>query len=300
MSTDFSVIIPAFNAAEWLGDAIQSVRLQSYADLEVIIVDDGSTDETSLVAFNAASEDSRIVVVENEHQGLSVARNTGIRKASGNWLIFLDADDYLEKAALGVIVATRKETGADLITFRTEPFLGHHEPTDQKSRFDKLQRYYGEWMPEITSTGESVFEELVKRNIFRPSACLYAVAREVVLVNELQFPKNFELEDNYFTPLVFLAAGRITVTNNLLHRRRVHGASLTAHAAPSQYLHRLIIVFILLRTVLRSRVRPKNLSFFFFFTLRTSIKTAGRFFGLLICSFCRRPHSPDFSMARNG
>src|SRR5256885_14948309 len=92
-----SVVIPAHNAAPWLGDTVRSVLAQTYRDFEVIVVNDGSTDSTGTVT---ASFGQRIRCVEQPNQGLPAARNTGIRHARGDWIAFLDADDLWLKDKL--------------------------------------------------------------------------------------------------------------------------------------------------------------------------------------------------------
>ena len=94
-----SVIIPAWNAAETLATALDSLRAQSFTDWEAIVVDDGSTDETSVVVERYAARDGRIRLVRQENGGLSAARNTGIRHGVHEWLHFLDADDWMAPTA---------------------------------------------------------------------------------------------------------------------------------------------------------------------------------------------------------
>ncbi|HWW87827.1 MAG TPA: glycosyltransferase [Vicinamibacterales bacterium] len=90
-----SIVIPAFNAAGTIADALESVTSQSFPHWEAIVVDDGSTDETAVVARRLAARDPRIKVTRQENGGESAARNTGISLARGEWLLFLDADDWI-------------------------------------------------------------------------------------------------------------------------------------------------------------------------------------------------------------
>jgi len=89
----FSVIIPAYNAANTLRSTVDSVLSQTFADFEAFIIDDGSTDDTVRVALSLAAQDSRILVVSRTNAGVSAARNFGADLATGRWLAFLDADD---------------------------------------------------------------------------------------------------------------------------------------------------------------------------------------------------------------
>src|SRR5918994_6968888 len=97
-----SVVIPCYNQARFLGEAIQSVLCQGYPDLEIIVVDDGSTDATGEVASNFAKEDPRVGLVRQENRGLAAARNRGLSEAGGGDVVFLDSDDRLVSGALAV------------------------------------------------------------------------------------------------------------------------------------------------------------------------------------------------------
>lgn len=96
-----SIVVPAYNAAGVIGKCIDSVLLQTYSDFELLIIDDGSTDETAEIVAAKAAQDARIHLIRQENAGVSSARNTGIAAASGELLCFIDSDDtvsanYLE------------------------------------------------------------------------------------------------------------------------------------------------------------------------------------------------------------
>jgi glycosyltransferase involved in cell wall biosynthesis len=107
-----TVVIPAFNAAAFLGDALESVLAQTYQPLEVIVVDDGSEDETPQVA---AAYASKVTYIRKERGGPAAARNEGIRAASGEWIAFQDADDIWLSDFLEKLVDASANTGADLV-----------------------------------------------------------------------------------------------------------------------------------------------------------------------------------------
>ncbi len=99
-----SVIIPVYNADKFLDKCIQSVINQSYTNWELILINDGSTDESGLICDTYAQNDKRIKIIHNKNQGVSVTRNIGINKATGDYLFFLDADDYLPKDSLKTLI----------------------------------------------------------------------------------------------------------------------------------------------------------------------------------------------------
>lgn len=107
-----SVIIPAYNAAKWLPSAVASVCSQSRAADEVLIVDDGSTDGTGSLCATFAE---KVRYVRRENGGLSAARNTGVDSTSGDWLLFLDADDTLVPGALAALARTAEVTAAGVV-----------------------------------------------------------------------------------------------------------------------------------------------------------------------------------------
>lgn len=91
-----SIIIPCFNAEKTLEKCLKSLVQQSYANLEIIIIDDGSTDETSLIYNKFQSNDERILVLKQQNSGVSKARNTGVKAATGDYICFVDSDDWAE------------------------------------------------------------------------------------------------------------------------------------------------------------------------------------------------------------
>lgn len=100
-----SVIIPVYNAAPWLPSCLGSIAGQSYRNLEIICVDDGSTDGSLSVLQKYAEKDSRFKLIHQENAGVSVARNHGVDAATGEWIAFADADDWLDEAAFACCMA---------------------------------------------------------------------------------------------------------------------------------------------------------------------------------------------------
>ena len=111
-----SIIIPCYNQAQYLDEALQSVLEQSYSNWECIIVNDGSADDTAIVSYNWVSRDSRFKYLYKENGGLSSARNKGIDKATGDFIQFLDADDYLDRTKLELSInAVELNNACDII-----------------------------------------------------------------------------------------------------------------------------------------------------------------------------------------
>ena len=113
-----SVIIPVYNVELYIKQCLDSVINQTYTDLQIIIIDDGSTDGSKAICEEYANRDSRMVFISQENAGVSSARNKGIEQATGEWISFVDADDWLELNAYEKILDySNKYDTPDLIFF---------------------------------------------------------------------------------------------------------------------------------------------------------------------------------------
>jgi glycosyltransferase involved in cell wall biosynthesis len=111
-----SVVIPAFNAAAVITETLDSVRRQTFQDFEVIIVDDGSPDDTAAVVQKICAQDPRFILVQQANGGVAVARNTGVAQARGEWIAFLDADDvWLPVKLESQMRCSRQDSGANFL-----------------------------------------------------------------------------------------------------------------------------------------------------------------------------------------
>ena len=110
-----SVIIPAYNVERFIAECVNSVREQTYNNLEIIIVDDGSSDRTLEICEKLASEDDRIKLIKNNHGGVSRARNTGLDSATGELIVSVDSDDVIERDMIKTLYDKMTETGAEVV-----------------------------------------------------------------------------------------------------------------------------------------------------------------------------------------
>lgn len=172
MSTAISVIIPAYNAAAFLHHAIGSALHQTLPALEILVVDDGSRDETSRIA---ASYGAPVRCLRRDNGGLSAARNTGIQAARGEWLAFLDADDLWPGDHLACQWAVAAQTGADLV------FSDARVVSPQREWESWLQRSGHGWVLGLPDAAfDDAFNRLLRRGSFAlPSSVM--VRREIVL-----------------------------------------------------------------------------------------------------------------------
>ena len=109
-----SIIIPAYNIESYIGRCLESLSVQTYKNLEIIVVDDGSTDNTLSIIKEYCNKDNRIKVIHKKNEGVSVARLTGMKKASGEYIGFVDGDDIVEKDMFEFLMNNAKKYGADI------------------------------------------------------------------------------------------------------------------------------------------------------------------------------------------
>lgn len=109
-----SIIVPIYNAEKYIEKCIESILSQTYKNLEIILIDDGSPDKCGDICDKYAKEDKRIKVIHKKNEGVSVARNIGIDTSNGKWIAFIDADDWIEKEYICDLINKAKEQNADI------------------------------------------------------------------------------------------------------------------------------------------------------------------------------------------
>ena len=174
-----SVIIPAYNYARFIAEAVASIQSQTYSNWEMIVVDDGSTDDTEAVVKSLAADEPRIAYFRQDNARQAAARNNGIRHAKGKYFQFLDADDLIEPQKLERQVAFLEQHTAVDITYGGVRYFSSERAGERL-----LSRQYsswedsGAWMPEISGKGKEILLALLRNNIMVVNAPL--IRREVV------------------------------------------------------------------------------------------------------------------------
>lgn len=188
-SVKISVIIPAYQAEKYLNACVDSVLSQTFTNLEVILVDDGSTDRTPALCDDYQKNDSRIRVIHQDNGGLSAARNSGVAIAIGEYVLFLDADDFWDDAeALERLVARIEKTHPDVLNFS---YKKYYEDTDEKQPyFDGLPA-----MPETISGKRNQADYLTENGLYIASACNKMIRRELLNDAEMRFEPGVFSED---------------------------------------------------------------------------------------------------------
>lgn len=185
----FTVIIPAYQAENYLEKCIESVLMQTWNDLEIILVDDGSTDRTPDICDRYAVEYDNIAVVHQVNKGLSEARNAGIREASGEYVLFLDSDDFWNDPGALQRLAERLElSSADVLNFSYQKYF---EDTDEYVPYFSDRAA----MPLSLSGSDEKKAYLTEQGLYIASACNKALKRGFFAEEAMDFRKGVFSED---------------------------------------------------------------------------------------------------------
>jgi glycosyltransferase involved in cell wall biosynthesis len=166
-----SIIIPCYNYGAYLPSTLKSLQEQTFDRWECWVIDDGSTDNTGEVVNNFSQTDSRFKYYHQENEGQPTARNTGLLKAHGFFVQFLDADDLLEKEKINAqLNFLQHHSECDIVYGPVKYFASNDTSRLFKNRWDDEMR---EWMPKISGNGFPVVEEFVQGNIFELGCALF-------------------------------------------------------------------------------------------------------------------------------
>ena len=208
-----SIIVPVYNAERYLGECLDSLLGQSLEDIEVIAVDDGSTDGSAALLAHRAAADGRLKVIAKANGGAAAARNTGLAAATGDYVLFVDADDYIARRACERLAEVARREQADIVVFGGKTF-----PTLR-------------WADEAFSSQEAVFRGESLRVIIEepggnPLMCNKLYSRALLADHGCTLDEELVLgEDNAFQFATFPLARTIAFIPDALYFYRIHGAS---------------------------------------------------------------------------
>ncbi|MBR6479445.1 MAG: glycosyltransferase family 2 protein [Clostridia bacterium] len=221
-----TVIVPIYNSAKYLDESIGSLLRQTYEDLEILLVDNGSTDNSLDVCNRYADKDKRIRVIHtDENIGTGAARNLGLQSASGEYVCFFDADDRYEPCFVEKHLRATTEKNADIVLCGYAGFRedGSLEPHSFGSEFfdnaEAVRRYVATWFPDgrVGFTGNKMYKTSVIKD------------------NNIVFPKLSRLEDGFFNLDFFSHANSCVVLADILYNYRLSPASTVIAKHNAEY-----------------------------------------------------------------
>lgn len=215
-----SVIIPVYNAEEYLGECLDSIINQTLEDIEIICIDDGSTDNSLNILNEYMSKDSRISVYSQENQGPSGARNYGMSFAKGKYVYFIDSDDYIDLEMLETLYNISEEKGTDIILFKLMNF--NHETGEEYNTY-----YYD--MPYLKRiVMDNVFDyKDIEDILFDIPVSVPGKFFKMEFVSQFKFHDRIKFEDNLFSVEAMIKAERMYFYDEYLYYRRIRDNSIT-------------------------------------------------------------------------
>lgn len=216
-----SVIIPVYNTCNYVQEALESICQQTLEELEIIVIDDGSTDCSRAIVEEIAIKDTRIQVYKQSNQGLSITRNQGLKFSTGEYIYFMDSDDFLEPDALELCYRKCTKEALDFVFFDAETFT--IEPNIPESSFD-YQRTLD--LPEKICSGIDMLKIQLKTYKFKSSVCLNLFHREFICEEKLSFYPGILHEDQLFMIQAYLHASKTGFIRRSFFHRRIRTNSI--------------------------------------------------------------------------
>lgn len=217
-----SVVVPVYNVENYLADCLDSLVNQTFKDIEIICINDGSPDNSLQILEEYAKKDSRMKVFSQENGGHAVATNRGISMATGDYLFLMDSDDVLELNALELSYKRAEEKDVDFVIFKA---INYNNARDEyyETEVYSMSKVYN-------LVGDSVFnykdlDDLIFEMSVTPWSKLYK--RDFIITNKIIFPEGLIFEDNVFFYNALLSADRVCFLNEFLFIRRWYSTSST-------------------------------------------------------------------------
>lgn len=231
----FSFIVPAYNVGHYIGNCIKSIYSQidkTAFDMEVLVIDDGSTDNTYEAAALACEGDGRVRIIRQSNKGLSGARNTGLREASGDYILFVDGDDFIKTGQLAGLLEYISAVRSDLVIYGA---YGYNEQTGDYTPFFPAVSFEREKM-----RGRDALTYLLTMD-YSYGWCVWHIAFRREFLKELDgfFPEGKVSEDVAFMLRIWLKADSASSYNNYVYAYRRDNTGSITHMAKFEFVRDL-------------------------------------------------------------
>ena len=247
-----SIIVPVYNTALYLERCIQSIQTQKLKDIEILAVDDGSTDDSWEVLKKISQTDKRVKIYHQENEGVSSARNFGIEKSCGEWITFIDSDDYVDEMSIFKMVKAVQEKACDIGVYAFQRELG------ETAEIDSLP-----WNNEVLNHGD-VLEKVIPLMISstqQTQSISGSVCRSIFrkkLIENIRFNENVSIqEDLIFCLDAYSCANKILFKNDCIYHYVKHQETTTEHYRKNYYNESLAFEEIIVNTLKKIGVFEK-------------------------------------------
>lgn len=211
-----SIIIPIFNMEKYLNKCIESVSRQTYKNIEIILINDGSTDSSEQIAIEWSKKDSRIIYVYQENKGSGIARNNGLSKATGKYIVFVDPDDWIEEDAIEQFVSQMEINNADLIIA-----CAYNEYFDKDGKIleTKKDSFLNEYINDIKKIQNRYVPLFLENAITAPWNKMYKL--DIIKQNNIEFPNLKRSQDIVFNYKYYDCIKSLQIYDKRLYHYRI-------------------------------------------------------------------------------
>lgn len=256
-----SIVLPTYNVKDYLAEGVASLTGQSFQTIEILLVDDGSTDGTGLLCDELAQRDSRIRVFHKENGGASSARNMGIREAKGDYIMFMDPDDWLDTDAFETLLPLIEENDLDIIRFSYVREFGHTSAKKRNTFVKNGLSVAAECETVCRQTLGLVGQELAhpENMNFLASACFCLYRKSIIDENSLSFydyRKIAGFSDGLFNICFLRHAERFYYIDEPFYHYRKFTAGAATSSYRENFLERQMLLFGMLRQVAEQAADP--------------------------------------------
>lgn len=207
-----SIIVPVYNGEKFIVECVNSLIEQTYKNIEIILIDDGSKDSTLAKMKLLKEKDKRIIVISQKNSGVSVARNNGIKNSHGNYITFVDSDDEVNKNYVEYLITAMKENGADIsLTRKPRKFNSKTVFENDENIADKIEVVDG-----ITAANEMLLYKIVISSWNKMFNRTLLIKNNILFNKKLSFGEGFEFVIN-----AFLCANIVAIGNQKIYNYRV-------------------------------------------------------------------------------
>ena len=233
MTEKITVIVPVYNVENYLNKCLDSILKQTYQNLEIIVVNDGSTDNSGGICQEYAQKDSRIIYIEKENGGLSDARNAGLDRMTGSYVTFVDSDDWIEQDYVEVLYNKLTEYQADVSVGN---YYSYNEDEGMYYFHINGDSYYEKVFDNV-----SIFENLYESQEMKSFALISAWGKlyKASLFDYIRFDKGKLGEDGYMNQKLYLLVQKVIYINQGLYAYRQRSGSITK-TWTEKWMHALV------------------------------------------------------------
>ncbi len=235
MKEKISIIVPIYNVDKYLKRCLDSIINQTYKNIEILLIDDGSPDDCGAICDEYAKKDKRIKVIHKKNGGLSDARNYGIEASRGDYIMFIDSDDYISKNMCKILLKNALENNADIVTCNfKEIYLNNIEKVNKQSQRERIN---------VVSNIEAIYKYFIKNDLDMNVVWNKIYKRNLFFgENKIRFPVGKLHEDDFTVYKFYYYSNKIVIISDVLYYYFRRENSITGNFSEKNLLDKISAV----------------------------------------------------------